>query len=60
MFEQIPIRCPYCAQPQAVEPEPSDRTVEYVEDCVVCCRPIVFRVSYGDNGVDVEVRREND
>jgi len=35
---------------------------EYVEDCYVCCRPIVFRIDVGTDGklTALEVQREND
>lgn len=35
---------------------------EYVEDCQVCCRPIVFRIEVGVEGelTSFEIRREND
>lgn len=35
---------------------------EYVEDCYVCCRPILFRVEVNMDGelTGIEVQREND
>ena len=60
MNEEISIGCPYCGELIIVEPEPSDETVEYVEDCHVCCHPIVMTIRYSENGSDVSVRRENE
>jgi hypothetical protein len=35
---------------------------EYVEDCYVCCKPIVFRIEVDVDGelTGLEVQREND
>ena len=42
--------------------DPTEQEAEYVEDCEVCCQPIVFSVI--DKGPDapcsVHTRREND
>ena len=60
MNESILISCPYCNEQIAVEPEPSDEVFEYVEDCHVCCRPIVITVYYSEEGSAVKAKREND
>jgi len=60
MNECLPIPCPYCGETLYIEPEPSDRTVSYVEDCHVCCRPIVFTVDFSTEGSQVSARRENE
>lgn len=60
MTESILISCPYCGESIAIEPEPSDEVLEYVEDCHVCCRPIVIIVHYAEEGSTVEARRENE
>ena len=58
MNEAIPIQCPYCGESIVIEPEPSDETMEYVEDCHVCCRPIVLTITYSEEGSRVSARRE--
>ena len=60
MNESISISCPYCGEPIAIEPEPSDEPVEYTEDCGVCCRPIVITVTYSEEGSEVSARREDE
>lgn len=60
MNEAISVSCPYCGESVVIEPEPFDETVEYVEDCHVCCRPIIFTISYSENGSDVSARREDE
>ncbi|HSA60143.1 MAG TPA: CPXCG motif-containing cysteine-rich protein [bacterium] len=58
MNEEITVACPYCSETFVIEPEPSDDPVEYVEDCHVCCRPILITVTYSEEGSDVVVARE--
>lgn len=60
MNETIAVQCPYCGETIIIEPEPSDEQVEYVEDCHVCCRPIVVTTHYSEEGSEVVVRRENE
>lgn len=60
MNEEISLSCPHCGEPLIIEPEPCDELVEYVEDCSVCCRPILVTVKYSENGSEVTARRENE
>ncbi len=60
MNESISVPCPYCGEAFFIEPEPCGETVEYVEDCHVCCQPVVVTVSYSEEGSDVSARRENE
>lgn len=60
MNEEITVACPYCGAPFIVEPEPAADVVEYIEDCHVCCRPIVVCVSYAEQGSDVTVSRDSE
>lgn len=60
MNETISIPCPYCGESLVIEPEPSDERVEYVEDCPVCCQPIVVTIDYSEDGSEVVVKRENE
>ncbi|MEX0901377.1 MAG: CPXCG motif-containing cysteine-rich protein [Pseudohongiellaceae bacterium] len=55
------IFCPYCGEPIEVTIEVLQDDQEYIEDCQVCCRPIVFTVAAGvGGGYSVSVRSEND
>ena len=58
MNEAISIQCPYCGESIVIEPEPVEEVVEYVEDCHVCCRPIVITIHYSEEGSTVDARRE--
>lgn len=60
MNETVSIQCPYCGEGLVIEPEPSDEPVEYVEDCHVCCRPIVVSINYSEEGSDVVAKKENE
>lgn len=46
-----PVECPYCGEPVEV---PFDEGVgasqSYIEDCIVCCRPILIVASTGEDG----------
>jgi hypothetical protein len=51
------VSCPYCGEPNEIALDPgSGGEQEYVEDCHVCCRPILMYVKYGRDGrAQVEV-----
>ncbi len=52
------IGCPYCGEYQMILVDTSDSGSEYIEDCQVCCRPIIMTIA--SDGSDVAVRGEND
>lgn len=54
------IACPYCGQTIDVIVDPSVPAQEYVEDCEVCCRPIVLTISIDGDRVVVAARAENE
>jgi len=55
------IDCPYCGESLDVLVDMSEAGQSYVEDCQVCCRPIVFDVSEDIDGDAVlVVRTENE
>ena len=55
------IFCPYCSERISVLIEVSTETDEYIEDCQVCCRPIVFHIEVDEMGEQsLSVRAEND
>jgi hypothetical protein len=51
------VSCPHCGESSEVALDPgSGDEQEYVEDCQVCCRPILMYVKYGrDGSAEVEV-----
>ena len=55
------IRCPYCDEAISILVDDSVPEQSYVEDCQVCCRPIVLDVHINDDGVAlVNARAENE
>lgn len=44
------ISCPYCGESINVLIDSTDAGQEYIEDCQVCCRPIVFVISSTHSG----------
>jgi len=55
------IDCPYCGESLDVLVDMSEAGQSYVEDCQVCCRPIVFDVSEDlDGDAMLVVRTENE
>lgn len=57
------IHCPYCSERFCLLIDGSEQQQEYVEDCQVCCQPIVITVELTDAAATsprVQVRREND
>jgi len=56
-----PVSCPHCGEDITILVDQSLPDQEYVEDCQVCCRPIVLRVSVEtDGGVSVSTKSENE
>jgi hypothetical protein len=55
------ISCPYCGESITILVDNSLPEQQYVEDCGVCCRPIVFDMSVdSEGGVEVSARAENE
>lgn len=50
-LEEKVIQCPYCWESISVLVDCSVEMQEYIEDCQVCCRPIVFDVSVDEEGL---------
>ena len=60
-LSEQPLDCPYCGEPVSVIIDHSLDEQEYVEDCQVCCRPMVVSVSVAADGeASVSARYENE
>jgi hypothetical protein len=58
--EQI-VCCPYCGETIEVLIDHQEAGGQYIEDCQVCCRPIIFNVESDSAGnLSVTVRDENE
>lgn len=49
------VQCPYCWEEFEIAVDPSQEGQPFVEDCSVCCRPIVLNVHFGEEGGDPEI-----
>jgi len=54
------VLCPYCGEPVELLVETTLPHQQYVEDCEVCCRPIVVTVDATAETPIVNVARENE
>jgi hypothetical protein len=53
------IQCPWCGELQTILVDTSPEHQEYVEDCQVCCQPVLLRIRSVGDGLRSEVEREN-
>jgi len=55
------VACPYCGETIDVLIDCSVPEQSYIEDCQVCCAPIVFDIRIGHDGEpDVAVRTDSE
>jgi len=60
LTEQV-VSCPYCGEVIEVLIDQQEAGNEYIEDCQVCCKPIIFNVSVDSVGnLSVLLRDENE
>ncbi len=60
MLESTEIQCPYCGEWIELEIDCSAGSQDYIEDCRVCCQPMVVRVTIDENGLpQVDVVRDD-
>ncbi|NNC98521.1 MAG: CPXCG motif-containing cysteine-rich protein [Gammaproteobacteria bacterium] len=53
--------CPYCGESIELVIDTSIEAQEYIEDCEVCCRPMIVRVQIDADGfITLQVRSENE
>jgi hypothetical protein len=53
--------CPYCGEPLELLVDAGDLGQEYIEDCEVCCQPMIVEVCAGQDELPaIALRREND
>tara|TARA_B100001758_G_scaffold196260_1_gene174057 strand:- start:9 stop:197 length:189 start_codon:yes stop_codon:yes gene_type:complete len=53
--------CPYCGEIISLLIDPSIQLQEYVEDCQVCCSPILITIEITHNeDILINTRKENE
>lgn len=60
MLETETYYCPYCGEQVETTVDLSGGDQQYIEDCQVCCRPIVFTLQVQGDEWMLDVRREDD
>ena len=61
LIQELTTSCPYCAESISLLIDDSVEAQEYIEDCQVCCRPMVIHMTIAEDGsVDLDVRTENE
>lgn len=61
LLKLVAVLCPYCAETIDISVDCSVEFQQYVEDCQVCCRPIVLAVNADEQqNVTVSARHENE
>jgi len=60
VLPEADITCPWCWERQRVVVDSSAGSCQYVQDCAVCCRPMLLEVHADDAGtlLGVDVARE--
>jgi hypothetical protein len=59
-LENVWLQCPYCGENIEIVVDTSAGDSEYIEDCSVCCRPILLFASGEGDSLQVSARREDD
>jgi len=60
-LEETSIQCPYCGETMVLLIDCLAAEQHYIEDCEVCCRPMVVLVELAaDGNPQVRVQREDD
>lgn len=61
MLEPARIQCPYCWEWLETSVDPTLPEQSYVEDCQVCCQPMIIDVHFDQDGIPVvHASAEND
>ena len=50
--EEVALSCPACNAPISVLIDSSAGDQSYIEDCEVCCRPLVVSFVVSDDGIE--------
>lgn len=60
-LQEKEITCPYCWESITILVDASVSQQDYVEDCFVCCRPILFSIHVDNEGfVTASAQAESD
>ncbi|MEM6884959.1 MAG: CPXCG motif-containing cysteine-rich protein [Verrucomicrobiota bacterium] len=57
MQESCHFACPYCGGENELSVEPGHADQEWIEDCTVCCQPMLLRLENFDDEWEVSAER---
>ena len=60
MLESEDYQCPYCGEWVNALLDLSAGDQNYIEDCAVCCRPVIFHLQTDGDSWGLQVRREDE
>ena len=62
MLDEYTAACPYCGESFSTTLDTSAGSQDYIEDCQICCRPILFCLTLDPvtDQTNVELRRDDD
>lgn len=61
MLPTVDVQCPYCGETITLLMDTSAGAQRYIEDCQVCCRPIVVSLHVDEDGeAQVDVASEDE
>ena len=60
MLQREDLHCPYCGERVSVLLDLSAGDQQYIEDCSVCCRPMVLELATDGECWSLQVQREDD
>jgi hypothetical protein len=61
LLQETAINCPYCGESITILVDGSLQEQQYIEDCQVCCKPMVIHQRISTNGqCQVEARHEDE
>lgn len=60
MLESTHIDCPYCGELIELLVDCSVDQQRYIEDCFVCCRPILLDIAINVDGLPAVIARHED
>ena len=53
--------CPYCGEPFILLVDPSVEKQSYIEDCEICCRPIIVNVQvFDEDTISIDLKQEDE
>ena len=60
-LDRAQISCPYCGEQIDIQVDIVGDDADYVEDCTVCCRPILLHIERDEDGLpSVSATREGE